>query len=182
MFIRSKRLFLRPGWPEDWTEILTAINDYAVVCNLARAPWPYAMEDAIAFARRPQEWMLPHFLITLPSRSGAKLVGSVGLARDGNRVEIGYWIARQHWGHGFATEAVRAVLQLAQALGHQFVRARHFVDYPASGRVLEKAGFRKVEKVDRFSLARGGNSPAFDYEVELGALSDCELGGCMPAA
>ena len=35
MFIRSERLFLRPGWPEDWAEVLTAINDEGVVCNLA---------------------------------------------------------------------------------------------------------------------------------------------------
>ena len=40
MFIRSKRLFLRPGWPEDWTELYTAINDEGVVRNLASAPWP----------------------------------------------------------------------------------------------------------------------------------------------
>ena len=35
MFFRSERLFLRPGWPEDWAEILTTINDEGVVCNLA---------------------------------------------------------------------------------------------------------------------------------------------------
>ena len=59
MFIRSERLFLRPGWPEDWAELLTAINDESIVRNLATVPWPYTMDDAIAFARRPQEKLLP---------------------------------------------------------------------------------------------------------------------------
>ena len=75
MFIRSKRLFLRPAWPEDWTELLTAISDEGVVRNLARAPWPYTMEDAIGFARLPQARLLPHFFVTLPSDNGARLIG-----------------------------------------------------------------------------------------------------------
>lgn len=183
MFIRSKRLFLRPGWPEDWTELFTAINDEKVVRNLTTAPWPYGKEDAIAFARRPQERLLPHFFVTLPSAEGVKLVGSAGLARHGDRVEIGYWIARQHWGQGYATEAVRAVLLLAEALGHRRIDAAHFADNPASGRVLANAGFRKSgELAERFSLARGGSAPAFDYEVELGAASKSDTGGLMRAA
>ena len=183
MFIRSKRLFLRPGWPEDWTELFTAINDETVVRNLATAPWPYGLEDAMAFARRPQEQLLPHFFVTLPSADGARLVGSAGLARLGDRIEIGYWIARQHWGQGYATEAVRAILRLAEALGHRRIGAAHFVDNPASGRVLAKAGFRKIGKLtERFSLGRGCAAPALDYQIKLGAASDFETGGLMHAA
>jgi RimJ/RimL family protein N-acetyltransferase len=141
MFIRSERLFLRPGWPEDWAEVLTAINDEGVVCNLASAPWPYTMDDAMEFARRPQERMLPHFIVTLPTPEGAKLIGSAGLGRNGDDIELGYWIARSQWGQGYATEAVRAVLRLAEALGHRRIVDGHFADNPASGRVLTKAGF-----------------------------------------
>ena len=50
MFMRSERLFLRPGWPEDWEELLSRIQDEAVVMNLAKAPWPYTAEDARWFA------------------------------------------------------------------------------------------------------------------------------------
>jgi RimJ/RimL family protein N-acetyltransferase len=55
MFIRSERLFLRPGWPEDWAELFDLIDDEAVVRHLARAPWPYRAEDARAFAARVQD-------------------------------------------------------------------------------------------------------------------------------
>ena len=92
MFIRSERLFLRPGWPEDWEDLLEIINDDGVVRNLARAPWPYTMEHAMEFAARQQNRLLPHFFITLPSSEGARLFGSVGLGQDGDEVELGYWI------------------------------------------------------------------------------------------
>ena len=175
MFIRSERLFLRPGWPEDWAELLTAIGEQAVVRNLATAPWPYTMDDAMAFARRPQEKLLPHFVVTLPGGDGARLIGSAGLARRGDEVELGYWIARSHWGQGYATEAVRAVLRLAVALGHRRLIASHFADNPASGRVLAKVGFRRTgERTLRFSEGRGTAAASLHYEAELGAACDGE--------
>ena len=172
MFIRSERLFLRPGWPEDWEEVLTQISDEAVVMNLARVPWPYTAEHAKAFLERPQDRLLPNFVVTLPSAEGARLIGCAGLARHERDVELGYWIAREHWGQGYATEAARAVLGLARSLGHRRVTAYHFADNPASGRVLRKAGFRPTGQVQqRPSLSRGGSARSVAYEAELSAVS-----------
>jgi RimJ/RimL family protein N-acetyltransferase len=174
MFIRSERLFLRPGWPEDWEELLAVINDEGVVRNLARAPWPYTMADAMEFATRPQEKMLPHFFVTLPSATGAKLIGSIGLGLHGDDVELGYWIGRNWWGQGFASEAARAVLPLARALGHRRIVGSHFADNPASGRVLAKAGFRPTGRRSlRYSAGRGEAATSFGYEIELGDAGDC---------
>lgn len=180
MFIRSERLFLRPGWPEEWEDLLALIDDEAVVRNLARAPWPYTAEDAKAFARLQsngpeQDRLLPNFFITQPGADGTRLIGSVGLSRDGDDVQLGYWIGRPFWGQGFATEASRAVLSLAKALGHKRLVASHFVDNPASGRVLRKLGFCPTGVVrDRFSLGRGGDAPACLLELSLGERSDCD--------
>ncbi len=190
MFFRSERLFLRPGWPEDWEEILARIADEGVVRNLASAPWPYTAEDAKAFVQRPQDARLPHFLVTLPGADGATLIGSVGLGRDllghdtsgGDDIELGYWIAREHWGRGYATEAVRAVLCLARALGHRRLVADHFVDNPASGRVLRKAGFRSTaQKRLRHSRGRDGEAWSLCYDIALDCVSDDD-GGIMRAA
>ncbi len=49
MFARTPRLLLRPGWSEDAPALAEAIGDPAVVGKLARAPWPYRLEDAEAF-------------------------------------------------------------------------------------------------------------------------------------
>ncbi len=180
MFIRSERLFLRPPWPEDWEEILALISDRSVVMNLATAPWPYTAEDARAYIARPQVKLLPHFFVTLPTAEGAKLIGSIGLGRDGEDIELGYWIARDHWGQGYATEAARAVLGLAKMLGHRRVVADHFADNPASGRVLMKAGFRPTGRTHmRHSLGRGGEAPALSY---VAAESDGNDGAMKRAA
>jgi RimJ/RimL family protein N-acetyltransferase len=174
MFIRSERLFLRPGWPEDWREVLTRITDEDVVRNLASVPWPYTAEDAMAFVGREQERMLPHFLITLPGSDGAQLIGCIGLSRFGEDIELGYWIAREHWGQGYATEAARAVLRLAAALGHRHLTASHFADNPASGAVLRKLGFTPAGSATRFSAGRGEASESLIFALAVG---ECCGGG-----
>jgi RimJ/RimL family protein N-acetyltransferase len=175
VFIRSERLFLRPGWPEDWQELATLIADDGVVRNLASVPWPYTGADARRFLDQPQERFLPRFLITLPGAEGGRLIGSVGLERRGEDIELGYWIARSHWGRGFASEAARATIRLARAIGHERLVASHFVDNPASGRVLEKNRFTQTGRiVDRYSLGRGTACPAREYALDLGTPGDCD--------
>ncbi len=179
MFIRSERLFLRPGWPEDWEELLAGIGDEAVVRNLAKAPWPYTADDARWFSSKPQDQRCPHFFVTVPTSSEpARIIGGVGLALSDGEIELGYWIARDSWGRGYATEAARAVLRLARMLGHRRISAGHFADNPASGRVLNKVGFKPTGEVrPRFSCARGSEAPAVIHALELGLPSDCDGGG-----
>jgi len=192
MFIRSERLFLRPGWPEDWNEILTQIDDEAVARNLATVPWPYTADHARAYAGLVQHPRCPHFLITVPtSLEPARVIGTIGLAppleaaradTGGDMVpELGYWIAKDHWGRGYATEAARAVLKLSATLGHRRISAAHFLDNPASGRVLRKAGFCPTGEVQtRFSCARGEPSASAIYAIELAKPGDCDDAVLMP--
>lgn len=166
MFHRSERLFLRPPFPEDWQAILLRLNDEEVARNLGRAPWPYGEADARSFAAMKQDPRLPHFLVTLP---GVGVIGSAGLGEHDGRPEIGYWIGRDFWGQGYATEAGRAVISIARTLGHRRLTAGHFVDNPASGKVLRKLGFRATGQVrQRHSLARGGEVASVEFELDLG--------------
>ena len=65
-----------------------------------------------------------------------------------------YWFGRPYWGQGFATEAATAFVSEANKLGA--LNAGHFVDNPASGRVLSKVGFTYTgETLAMFSLGRG---------------------------
>jgi RimJ/RimL family protein N-acetyltransferase len=164
MFIRSERLFLRPAWAEDARDLHTAVADTRIVPNLARLPWPYTLEDACAFVSLPQDRRYPELLVTLPSAGGSRLIGSVGLHEHDDCAELGYWLVPDVWGRGFATEAASAVLRLARTIGHRQVAARHFVDNAASGRVLEKLGFRRMGAVtERYSAGRGGVSASCEY-------------------
>lgn len=171
MFHRSERLFLRPAFQEDWEAVLVLIGaDDAIARNLASAPWPYSERDARDFVTLPQDPRLPHFLVTLP---GTGVIGSAGLGAHDCGAEIGYWIGRPYWGQGFATEAARAVLRIAQTLGHRRLTAGHFVDNPASGRVLRKLGFQPTGQiVTRHSRARGAEVDSVDYALELDVSAD----------
>lgn len=168
MFIRSKRLFLRPGWPEDADELAPLIGEAAVARQLVGVPLPCSADDARAFLALPVVALLPQLCITLPSAAGTRLVGGIGLRREHGEVTLDCWIGRPHWGRGYATEATRALLAQARLLGHRRIIAWQFVDNPASARVLAKAGFRPTgEARQRHSLARGGAALALTHSAIL---------------
>ena len=169
MFARTPRLLLRPGFPEDAPALATAIGDELVVRNLARVPWPYGLAEAQAFLALPGDPRLPSCLITERAGSAPRLIGGCGLhRRESGAVELGYWIAREHWGRGIATEAGRALVEIARALRLPSLEASHYLDNPASGRVLEKLGFEPTGIVaPRACCARGEDVPARLYRLRL---------------
>ena len=171
MFARTPRLLLRPGFPEDAPALAAAIADEAIVKNLATAPWPYRMRDAEAFLACPRDPILPSLLIFERTQSAPQLIGSCGLGRrPSGAVELGYWIARPFWGRGYASEAASALIDIARALGLPTLEGSHFIDNPASGRVLEKLGFEPLGIVaPRMSCARGAEASARLMRLRLQA-------------
>jgi RimJ/RimL family protein N-acetyltransferase len=169
MFARTKRLLLRPGFPEDAAALAAAISEERIVRNLANAPWPYTIRDAEAFFAQPRDPVLPSLLITERTGGAPRIVGACGLGRrPSGAVELGYWIARQHWGRGIATEAGAALIDIARTLRLPSLEASHFLDNAPSGRVLEKLGFKPTGIVaPRLSCARGEQVPARLYRLQL---------------
>lgn len=168
MFARTTRLLLRPGWAEDAPALVKAIADETIVRNLASAPWPFSLRDAEAFLAAPRDPVLPSLLIFERTDGEPALVGACGLGRrSSGNVELGYWISRPHWGRGFATEAGLALVAMARALSIARLEASHFLDNPASGRVLEKLGFQPTGIIaPRLSCARGAEMPARYFRLE----------------
>lgn len=156
MFARTDRLLLRPGWIEDAPQLHAAIADEAVAMKLARLPWPYQLDDAAAWLGRERSDSECDCVILLRTPGAPTLIGGVGVAmRDGEH-ELGYWIARDHWGRGYATEAAAAVVAMARdSLKLDRLTSGHFADNPASGRVLAKLGFDVTGREPRHCLARG---------------------------
>ena len=184
MFARTERLLLRPGWAEDAPALFRAIADETIVRNLASAPWPYTPADAVAFLateRAPHEVCL---LILRRTAAAPELIGTVGLGqRPDGAIELGYWVARAHWGHGYATEAARAVVAIARdGLRLRRLSAGHFIDNPASGRVLEKVGFRPTGIVaPRYSAGRGTAAPCRMFEIDLAIATKAEECSTAPS-
>jgi RimJ/RimL family protein N-acetyltransferase len=169
MFARTRRLLLRPGFPEDAPALARAIADEAIVRNLASAPRPYRVRDAEAYLASARDPVLPSFLMFERTTGEPHLIGSCGLGRrPSGAVELGYWIGRSHWSRGFATEAGRALVDIARGLGLTQLDGSHFLDNPASARVLEKLGFEPVGIVaPRLSCARGTETPARLMRLDL---------------
>jgi RimJ/RimL family protein N-acetyltransferase len=60
------------------------------------------------------------------------------------QAELGFWIAIECWGKGYATEAARAVLAFGfEQLGLNRIYAHYMVRNPASGRALAKIGMKQ---------------------------------------
>jgi RimJ/RimL family protein N-acetyltransferase len=183
MFARTPRLLLRPGFPEDAPALAGAIADKAIVMNLAVVPWPYTLRDAEAFLASPRDPILPSLLVFERTAGAPQLVGSCGLARRASgAVELGYWIARPFWGRGYATEACRALIDIARMLGLACLEGSHFLDNPASGRVLEKLGFEPTGLIaPRLSCARGTDVPARLMRLQLASVSCGDEGEALAA-
>ena len=130
MFARTERLLLRPGWAEDAPALARAIADEAIVRNLSTAPWPYGVAEAEAFLAAPRDPILPSFVITERTADVPRLIGACGFGRrPSGAVELGYWIARRHWNQGFATEAGRALIEIARTMELGFEAAKSRLRY-----------------------------------------------------
>jgi RimJ/RimL family protein N-acetyltransferase len=176
MFVRTERLLLRPGWIEDAPALAAAIGDEAILTKLALVPSPYQVSDAVDYLSLPPRLGKPSFLIFMRTQGVPRLVGGTGLHDQDGETEIGYWIARPYWGLGIATEAARAVVDLARhSLRISRLVSGHFIDNPASGGVLKKLGFRPTGRiVARESRARGVTVPCKLFALDLDSAGDTE--------
>ncbi len=169
MFAVTKRLLLRPGWIEDAPALAEAISDERIARNTARMPWPYHLEDAEEFLLQEQDSDYPNFQIIDRTVDPVRMIGGIGFMQGDGAPELGYWIRPDCWNRGFATEAAQAALSAVRSsLGYSRIIAGHFVDNPASARVLEKLGFRRTGQfTQRFSRARG-------YDVDCAMFESIE--------
>ncbi|MBA2919538.1 GNAT family N-acetyltransferase [Sphingomonas sp. MAH-20] len=184
MFVRTDRLLLRPGWIEDAPELTRAVGDQAIARNTARIPWPYTLADAEAYLSLPQDPHAPNCLVFARTSGKPRLVGAVALSPDEDGHELGYWFARPYWGLGYATEAASALLRAArESLRLRHIHSGHFVDNPASGRVLRKLGLRPTGRsVRRHSVARGGEVDCLLYSDAVEAPCEEPTMRCLEAA
>ncbi len=146
--LRTARLALRPFSDADAADLLGIFGDPEVVRYWSTGAWTgiAQAEAMIAEARQTyRDGGLYRYAIAL--RETDRLIGVCnlrGFFDQNRRCELGYALARDHWGQGYAGEALEALL------GHAF----HVLDLnrieadidprnEASARLLEKLGFRR---------------------------------------
>jgi RimJ/RimL family protein N-acetyltransferase len=144
--LRTARLRLRPLTPFDAPALATALNDLEISRWLRPVPYPYTLDDALRFAAHAAEGEEIVWVI-----DDGTLAGIIGMD-----TEFGYWLARDRWGRGVATEAGRAVLRwhFTDGDGHDLTSG-HFDGNDRSGNVLRKLGFRQTGRARMDCLATG---------------------------
>lgn len=142
--LETQRLVLRAPRLEDVKAMALLANDRRIAENTSRIPHPYRQADAEAFIGTVNTGGdETAFAVTRTDGTLIGVCGLVGGPPGETSRELGYWLGVAHWGQGYATEAVRALIDHAFAdLGFEALAAGARVTNPASRRVLEKCGFQ----------------------------------------
>lgn len=188
--VRSPRLTIRAFRPSDAAALQRQADDADVSHTLSdHFPFPYTMADAEQYLKiaRPEDG---DYAIFRRSDAGGDdvFVGGIKLKRlpdvYARGAEVGYWIGREHWGRGLASEAVVAfckffsfssyklntLIDIPKGTNKNHIAARWafeshpdvhrleslvYANNPASSRVLEKAGFTHEGTRRRAACKRG---------------------------
>ena len=142
--LQTERLLMR-GWRyEDHRPFAAILGDPAVARGLGKDRGLTPHEAWVDMSMMAGHWPLRGFgHWALEERDSGEFVGRAGLyfPPDWPAMEVGWTVAREHWGKGYAPEAARAACEWA----HDELGARHVVSliHPAneqSIRVAEKLG------------------------------------------
>ncbi len=163
--MQSERILLRPWRDDDADALFKYASDPEVG---PRAGWPphKSVEESREVIRTifnsDHVW-------AIELRATGEAIGCMGyytygesnIDIGGNDVEVGYWLARPYWNRGICTEALKLLINFCfNEKSYRTLWADFFVDNPASGRVMEKCGFRDTGKINRCSrLQIGSDKP-----------------------
>ncbi|MGD1880425.1 MAG: GNAT family N-acetyltransferase [Kiloniellaceae bacterium] len=156
--LETRRLVLRPFTAADAEAVQDYVSLWEVARMTTRIAHPYPQGGSA-------EWIAGHatmrengteysFAVTL--KENGAVIGGASLRRsEPGNLELGYVLTPAYWGQGLATEAAQALVVYGfEKLGAEALNSGHFADNPASGRVLEKAGFRANGIARHWSEAR----------------------------
>src|SRR5512139_123541 len=148
MELHTHRLILREFVPADWSVVLAYQRDPRY---LKYSDWvDRTPDDAQRFvqmfldqqAERPRR----KFQLAIMLKASGQLIGDCGIRRvaaGAHEADIGYELAADQWGHGYATEAARAIVRFGFAeLNVHRIWAWCIADNVASARVLERLGLK----------------------------------------
>lgn len=155
--IRSKRLVLRPLTIEDANWIGPESSKPVINRMTSRVPAqnPPLFAELFILTMRAKEQIKGDMVRAICDGLTGTPVGVIGIHPHDKGWELGYWISEAAWGQGYASEAAEALCDWARQNHRTPLTSSHFIDNPASGRVLEKTGFAYTgETITAYSFGR----------------------------
>jgi len=166
----TARLLVRPPHLRDAEDFYTFARDEEmcryVLWDAHKSPRE-SRETLRGMMKRNHQGYPGTFVIEI--KSERRMIGTIGfqwIDPENKSCELGYSIARRLWGHGIAAEALEAVVRYAfELLDLNRVEAKHDVLNPASGRVLNKAGFLQEGLARESLLIKGRHADMQRYAL-----------------
>lgn len=172
--IKTERLVLRPITLGDAPEFARLAGDFDIAKMTGSIPSPFPVISAeIRTMMFEMAWRQGTEYSYAISKAGGDLMGELSLFRrkGAESFELGYWIGKPYWGHGYMTEACSALIACAEEhLGVTTLVAGVFSDNPGSVRILEKLGFTNTGVINQyFSIARLCKAESLNFIRRKGA-------------
>jgi len=153
MILETERLVLTTWQPSDWIAFRPIATDVEVMRYITGGV-PWTDERIQSFVSRQMELFSEQGfcrwkLLLMPAQ---EMIGFCGVGFWGSAAEpeIGWWLARQHWGRGLATEAARVALRDAfERIGLGPVISIARPANTASTRIMEKLGLRRESEFEQ---------------------------------
>ena len=144
--MESERLIIRPWHESDAETLFKYASDPEVG---PRAGWPphKSVEESKEIIRTVFNNDHTWAIVLKPTNEaigciGYYVFGESNINIGKNDVEAGYWLAKPYWNQGICTEALGLMIEhIRKTTDIKSLISGHFVDNPASGRVMEKCGF-----------------------------------------
>ncbi|MBF0332822.1 MAG: GNAT family N-acetyltransferase [Alphaproteobacteria bacterium] len=168
--LTTQRLRLRLPEPKDAPEIARLAGAAEVATMTASIPHPYPPEAALAAIGLAQRRAAAgeEYRLVIERLADGAMVGMAGFTLEANgRGMLGYFVGREHWGRGYATEAARRLLRLAFGPARrESLQACVIQGNDASVRVLDKLGFAFSHEATAHLPARGAAPiPVVDFTL-----------------
>lgn len=157
LFVKTDRLVLRGLKPEDAPRVQRLAGDREIADTTLSIAYPLEAGQA-------KEWVESRavlhesgegvfFAIVLAADN--MLIGAAGLKIEQahRKAELGYWIGKEYWNNGYATEAARSVINYGfRELNLHRIHAHSLSRNPSSIKVLEKIGMTREGKLRQHIL------------------------------
>ena len=168
--LETERLVLRPYTLDDAADVRRLAGDPVVADTALNIPHPYPEGAAEAWIGQHQGWFDAGegvvYAVTL--RATGELLGSVsmGINRKHNRAEMGYWIGKPYWNQGYATEAVKRMIDFGfRDIGLHRIYSGCDIDNTASKKVMENAGMRYESHWRKDRMRNGAWADGLGYAI-----------------
>ncbi len=161
--LETRRLLLRPLGLAHKVEIQKSAGEREIADTMISLPHPYPDGEAERYISRKLNEREAGSSVTyiIEKKEGKVFCGLIELRDldyEHSLGELSFWLAREAWGQGYMSEAVQMIVQYAfEELKLNRLYAYHMLRNPATGRVLEKNGFRqegllrqRVQKWDKY--------------------------------